>query len=114
MLQWLRKNLKQRYQLYYPPSKIETILNEAGSVGLRSRTIESAYNILQRRGDIDRVAAYNLAFNQLLATTDEPDVRDVVVNEDEDDDTLPKNEFLYEKFADLEDEDGELKETPNE
>lgn len=93
--------------------KIEAILNEAGSVGLRSRTIESAYNILQRRGDIDRVTAYNLAFNQLLATTDEPDVRDVIVNED-DDDVLPNNEFLSERFADLENEDGELKESPTE
>ena len=94
--------------------KIEAILTEAGSVGLRSRTIESAYNILQRRGDIDRVTAYNLAFNQLLATTDEPDVRDVVVNEDEDDDTLPNNEFLSERFSDLEDEDGELKKSTTE
>ena len=93
--------------------KIEAILEEAGSVGLRSRTIESAYNILQRRGDMDRVSAYNLAFNQLLSTTDEPDVRDVVV-EEVDEDTLPNNEFLSEMFSDLEDEDGELKETPNE
>ena len=93
--------------------KIEAILTEAGSVGLRSRTIESTYNILQRV-DIDRVSAYNLAFNQLLATTDEPDVRDVVVNEDEDDDTLPNNEFLSERFSDLEDEDGELKESTTE
>ena len=94
--------------------KIEAILNEAGSVGLRSRTIESAYNILQRRGDIDRVTAYNLAFNQLLSTTDEPDVRDVIVNEDDDDDALPNNEFLSERFADLENEDGELKESSTE
>ena len=57
--------------------QIEEILKEAASVGLRSRTIESAYNILKRNPDIDRVTAYDSAFNRLLETTEEPDVRDL-------------------------------------
>ena len=89
--------------------KIESILTEAGSVGLRSRTIESAYNILNRNPNIDRVGAYNIAFNQLLSTTDEPDLRDIgEVIEEEDDDTLPINNVLSEHFGeDTFTEDGE-------
>ena len=57
--------------------EIQKVLDEAASVGLRSRTIEAAYNILQRSPDIDRVHTYNRAFNMLLQNTDEPDERDL-------------------------------------
>jgi|TARA_B100001057_G_scaffold476690_1_gene545005 hypothetical protein len=85
-------------------TKIEEILTEAGSVGLRSRTIESAYNILQRNPDIDRVSAYNLAFTALLKNVSEPDNRDIQDFEyvDNEDDDIPIDEFLYDKFGDLE------------
>ena len=89
--------------------KIQTILTEAGSVGLRSRTIESAYNILNRNPNIDRAGAYSMAFNQLLSTTDEPDLRDIgEVFEEEDEDALPTNNTLSEHFnEDTFDENGE-------
>jgi hypothetical protein len=57
--------------------EIEKILAEAGSVGLRSQTIESAYNVLQRNPDMDRVSAYNLAFETLIINTEVVDDRDV-------------------------------------
>ena len=100
--------------------KIESILTEAGSVGLRSRTIESAYNILNRNPNIDRAGAYGMAFNQLLSTTDEPDLRDIgeVIEEEEVDDSelvTKVNDILSEHFGeDAFDEDGEyIEDTKN-
>jgi len=92
--------------------QIEEILNEAASVGLRSRTIESAYNILKRNPDIDRVSAYNSAFNALLETTEEPDVRDLDSNiqyvDNEDDDISFEDEKVIERFSHLDDDDDDL------
>ena len=58
-------------------TKIEEILTEAGTVGLRSRTIESAYNILNRNPNIDRVSAYTIAFETLISNTESGDDRDL-------------------------------------
>ena len=90
--------------------QIEEILKEAASVGLRSRTIESAYNILKRNPEIDRVSAYNSAFNALLETTEEPDIRDLepniqyVDNEDGDEGEFD-DDTVMERFSHLDDDD---------
>ena len=93
--------------------EIEKILTEASSVGLRSQTIESAYNILQRNPDIDRVSAYNLAFETLVLNTEEVDDRDLVDTtnyiDNEDDDLDFSNADIKEQlFGDIDDsiEDG--------
>ena len=92
--------------------QIEEILNEAASVGLRSRTIESAYNILKSNPDIVRVSAYNSAFNALLETTEEPDVSDLDSNiqyvDNEDDDISFEDEKVIERFSHLDDDDDDL------
>jgi len=90
--------------------EIQKVLDEAASVGLRSRTIEAAYNILQRSPDIDRVQAYNMAFNMLLQNTDEPDERDlepVSYVDNEDDDVDLESEDVKERFSHLDDIDDE-------
>ena len=90
--------------------EIQKVLDEAASVGLRSRTIEAAYNILQRSPDIDRVQAYNMAFNMLLQNTDEPDERDlepVSYVDNEDDDVDLESEDVKERFSHLDDIDGD-------
>ena len=89
--------------------EIEKILKEASSVGLRSKTIESAYNILNRNRDIDRVSAYQLAFNTLLSTTEDVDDRDIndtpvyVDNEDDDLDYSEQEEERLDFFKDIDD-----------
>ena len=92
--------------------EIQKVLEEAASVGLRSRTIEAAYNILQRSPDIDRIQAYNMAFNMLLENTEEPDERDIeplTYVDNEDDDEWDTDE-VQDRFSHLEDidEDDEL------
>lgn len=90
--------------------EIQKVLDEAASVGLRSRTIEAAYNILQRSPDIDRVQAYNMAFNMLLQNTDEPDERDlepVSYVDNEDDDVDLESEDIQDRFSHLDDIDDE-------
>jgi len=89
--------------------EIEKILKEASSVGLRSKTIEAAYNILNRNRDIDRVSAYQLAFNTLLSTTEDVDDRDIndtpvyVDNEDDDLDYSEQEEERLDFFKDIDD-----------
>jgi len=98
--------------------EIEVILAEAGSVGLRSKTIESAYNILQRNPNIDRVSAYKLAFETILINTDEPDERDLNVDEisyvDNEDGDIDIQDFKSEAknklFGDIDDLDESLEE----
>ena len=86
--------------------EILKILNEAGEVGLRSKTIESAYNILNRNSNIDRVSAYNLAFNTLLTNTEEIDERDISRNrtslpDEEDLEVSPIEEARSDMFKDM-------------
>jgi len=88
--------------------KIDEVLNEAASVGLRSRTIESAYNILQRNPNMDRVEAYNVAFNTLLTNIDKIDNRDLgtpVYVDNEDDDEIWNNDDLANRFEGIDDDD---------
>jgi|TARA_R110001592_G_scaffold206371_1_gene457090 hypothetical protein len=94
--------------------EILKILNEAGEVGLRSKTIESAYNILNRNSNIDRVSAYNLAFNTLLTNTEEIDERDISRNrtslpDEEDLEASPIEEARSEMFKDIPDIDEDAK-----
>jgi bisphosphoglycerate-independent phosphoglycerate mutase (AlkP superfamily) len=95
--------------------EIEKILEEASSVGIRSKTIESAYNILNRNPDMDRVSAYNLAFNTLLSTTDEVDARDIVdkpiyVDNEDDDLDYSVDEVKLKFFEGIDDIDESLEE----
>jgi len=95
--------------------EIEKILEEASSVGIRSKTIESAYNILNRNPDMDRVSAYNLSFNTLLSTTDEVDARDIVdkpiyVDNEDDDLDYSVDEVKLKFFEGIDDIDESLEE----
>jgi hypothetical protein len=95
--------------------EIEKILEEASSVGIRSKTIESAYNILNRNPDMDRVSAYNLAFNTLLSTTDEVDARDIVdkptyVDNEDDDLDYSVDDVKLKFFEGIDDIDESLEE----
>ena len=95
--------------------EIEKILEEASSVGIRSKTIESAYNILKRNPDMDRVSAYNLAFNTLLSTADEVDARDIVdkpiyVDNEDDDLDYSVDEVKLKFFEGIDDIDESLEE----
>jgi hypothetical protein len=95
--------------------QIEKILSEASEVGIRSKTIESAYNILTRNPDMDRVSAYNLAFNTLLSTTDEVDTRDIIdtptyVDNEDDDLDYHVDEAKLKFFEGIDDIDESLEE----
>jgi|TARA_B110000444_G_scaffold253575_1_gene284674 hypothetical protein len=105
-------------------TKIEEILTEAGTVGLRSRTIESAYNILNRNPNIDRVSAYTMAFETLISNTESGDDRDLEFDEaiaspisdtedyleDEESDSVSQSKF--DLFGEIDDIDMESETLP--